>query len=367
VTTKRKAPSYQPQRERTFSERLRDDVQRMPGVRAASLAAITPLSGSRWNSGVQIEGYQWKPDEPPHIDMNATSPRYFETAGIPIVLGRDFRDSDNASVLPDRPKEPPKPGAERPNIPGPPRVVIVNEAFTSKFFAGQSPIGKRISLSDKWDAARTAEIVGVVRNARYFDLKKDVEPMIYQPAYREGSGTGARLCVRTTGDPNRLIETIRRHIEDIDGAVVITESHTMQDNLNRNLVEERFVAMLGGFFGAVSLLLAAVGLYGVMSQTVTRRTREIGIRMALGAEARRVLWLVLRDAVLMVAIGAAVGATAALALTRYTESMLFGIKPQDPITLIAAFGVLLSVTAVAGFVPAHRATRVEPMQALRNE
>ena len=268
----------------------------MPGVRSASLAAITPLSGSRWNGDVQIEGYRWKPDEPPYVDMNSISARYFETAGIPIVLGRDFRDSDNAPVLPDRPKIEPKPN-ERPEVPGPPRVIIVNEAFARKFLAGQTPTGKRVSLSEKWDAARTAEIVGVVGDARYFDLKKDVEPMIYQPAFREGFGTGGQLCVRTTGDPNRLVETIRRRMQDIDSAVVITESHSMEDNLKRNLVQERFVAMLGGFFGAVSLLLAAVGLYGVMSQTVTRRTREIGIRMALGAEARRVLWLVLSDAV----------------------------------------------------------------------
>ncbi len=359
---------YQPQRERTFNERLRDDVQRMPGVRSASLAAITPLSGSRWNNDVQIEGYRWKPDEPPYVDMNAASPRYFETAGIPIVLGRDFRDSDNAAVLPDRPKEPPKPGADGPDIPGPPRVAIVNEAFTRKFLRGQQPIGKRLCYGEKWNASKTVEIVGVVRDARYFDLKKAVEPMIYQPAFREGSGIGGgTLCIRTTGDPNRLDETIRRRMADLDNAVVITEAHTMEDNLNRNLVQERFVAMLGGFFGIVSLLLAAIGLYGVMSQTVTRRTREIGIRMALGAEARRVLWLVLRDALLMVSIGAIVGAAAALALTRYTESMLFGIQPQDPLTFVAAFAVLLSITALAGFLPARRATRVEPMRALRNE
>jgi predicted permease len=245
--------------------------------------------------------------------------------------------------------------------------VIVNEAFARKFFAGQSPLGKRLCLGEKWDAAKTSEIVGVVRDARYFDLKKDVEPMIYQPAYREAFGGSGQLCVRTTGDPNRLVEAIRRRIQQIDPAVVITDSRTMEDNLNRNLAQERFVATLGGFFGVVSLLLAAIGLYGVMSQTVTRRTREIGIRMALGAEARRVMWLVLRDASLMVLIGAAVGAAAAVALTRYTESMLFGIKPQDPITLIAAVAVLLCVTALAGFLPAQRATRVEPMQALRNE
>jgi predicted permease len=359
---------YQPQRERMFHERLREEVQRMPGVRAASIASITPLSGSRWNGNVQIEGYKFRLDERPHIDMNAVTPRYFESAGIPIVLGRDFRESDNLGVLPNRPDPPPPPNTELPDPPGPPRVVIVNEAFARRFFGGQSAIGRRLCSSDTWKPERVEEIVGVVRDARYFNLREAVEPMIYYPRYRNpGGGSGGVLVVRTSGDPNALIETIRRRAQEIDSAVSVTETRTMEDNLNRNLAQERFVAMLGGFFGIVALLLAAIGLYGVMSQAVTRRTREIGIRMALGAHARRVLWLVLRDALVMVFIGAIVGVIAALALTRYTESMLFGIKAQDPVTLVATGLLLLTVTALAGFLPAHRATRVDPVRALREE
>ncbi|MGH9629747.1 MAG: ABC transporter permease, partial [Bryobacteraceae bacterium] len=332
---------YQPQQERVFEERLREDVQRLPGVRAASVAAITPLSGSRWNGNVQIEGYKFRPDERPYIDMNAVTPRYFEAAGIPIVLGRDFRESDSLAVLPNRPDPPPEPGTELPDPPGPPRVVIVNEAFVRRFFGGESPTGRRLCFGEKWNPAKLSEIVGVVRDARYFDLREDVEPMIYQPRYRErGAGGGGVLCVRTTGDPSALIEEIRGRVQDIDSAVSVTDTRTMEDNLNRNLLQERFVAMLGSFFGVVALLLAAIGLYGVMSQAVTRRTREIGIRMALGAQSRKVLWMVLREALVMVSIGAILGIAAALALTRYTESMLFGIKPQDPLTL-AATGLLL--------------------------
>ena len=147
----------------------------------------------------------------------------------------------------------------------------------------------------------------------------------------------------------------------------VTDTRTMEDNMNRTLMQERFVATLGGFFGVVALILAAIGLYGVMSQSVTRRTREIGIRMALGAEARKVLWLVLRDAMIMVAIGTVFGAFAAITLTRYTESMLYGVKAYDPWTLAAAGAVLIAVTAMAGFLPARRATRVDPMRALREE
>jgi predicted permease len=358
---------YQPQRERAFHERLRDLVQRLPGVRAASLATITPLGGSRWNSTVQIEGYRWKPDERPHIDMNAVAPRYFEAAGIPIVLGRDFRESDNLVALPNRPDPPPPPGTELPDPPGPPRAAIVNEAFARRFCGGQSAIGRRLCLDEKWKPARTYEIVGVVRDARYFELRKAVEPMIYQPRYREQGGGFGVLCVRSNDDPNRIVGTIRRLVPEIEGAVTVTETRTMEDNVNRNLVQERFVATLGGFFGLVALLLAAIGLYGVVSQAVTRRTREIGIHMALGAGAPNVLWMVLRDALVMVFAGALVGVPAVLALTRYTESMLFGVKPQDPATLAAVALLLLAVTMLAGFLPALRATRVQPMVALRHE
>jgi predicted permease len=358
---------YHPQRERVFFDTLRQEVQRTPGVRAAAMASITPQSGSRWNNWVQIEGYKWKPDEPPHVDMNAVTPRFFESAGIPIVLGRDFRDSDALAVLPDRPAQPPPPGTEVPGLPGPPRVAIVNEAFVRKFLAGRSPIGMRLSMGEKWRHDRTHEIVGVVRDARYFDLRKAVEPMIYQPAYREGGANASVLTVRTTDDPNRLIDAIRRRTREIEGSVSVTETQTMEDNMNRTLMQERFVATLGGFFGVVALMLAAIGLYGVMAQSVTRRTREIGIRMALGAEARKVLWLVLRDAMMMVAIGTVIGAIAALTLTKYTESMLYDVKAHDPWTLAGAGAVLVAVTAMAGFLPARRATRVEPMRALREE
>jgi predicted permease len=356
---------YQPQRERVFHERLRNEVQALPGVRAAALVSITPLGGSRWNNNIQVEGYKWKADEPPHVDMNAATPRYFEAAGIPIVLGRDFRDSDAAPFLPDRPETLPPPGSDPPEIKGPPRVAIVNEAFARKFFKGESPIGKRFCQDERWRADRTVEIVGVVRDARYFDLRRPVEPMIYLPAFRYSvAGT---LAVRTMGDPDELVQSIRQKIGQIDAAVSITDSKSMIDNLNRSLAQERFVATIGGFFGVVALLLAAIGLYGVMSQSVTRRTREIGIRMALGAEGRRVLWLVLRDALIMVVLGAAVGIGSALAVTRYAETMLYGIKPQDPLTMTVTGLILVAVTAMAALLPARRATRVQPMSALRHE
>jgi predicted lysophospholipase L1 biosynthesis ABC-type transport system permease subunit len=175
--------------------------------------------------------------------------------------------------------------------------------------------------------------------------------MIYQPLNRQpGGGFGGTLCVRTTGDPRRLVETIRHHVTKLNSAVSVTEAKTMEDNLNRNLLQERFVAMIGGFSGLLALMLAAVGLHGVMSEAVTRRTREIGIRMALGAEAGRVLWMVLRDSIAMVLIGAIIGILAVLVLTRYAEALLFGVKAHDPVTLVSAVLLLLGVTMLAGFL-----------------
>jgi predicted permease len=368
VDTNLREMGYQPQRERTFVERLCDETQRLPGVRAASLADIAPLGGSRWNGDVQIEGYHFRPDERPYVDMNAVAPRFFEVAGIPILLGRDFRDSDNLAVLPNRPDKRPEPGADLPDPPGPPRVAIVNEAFVRHFFRGQSALGRRLCLGEKWDPAKLSEIVGVVRDVLYFDPRRSAEPMIYQPLHgKPGMAGNGILCVRTTADPNRLVDAVRRRAQAIDGAVSITQTRTMEDNVNRNLVQERFVATLGGFFGVVALLLAAIGLYGVIAQAVARRTREIGIRMALGAEGRGVLWMVLREAVLMIAVGALAGLPVILAVTRYIESLLFGVKPHDPVTLAAAATVLLAVTIFAGFFPARRATQVDPMVALRDE
>jgi predicted permease len=362
IDTNMTQTGYQPQRARIFFERLRQEAQRLPGVSAASMAVGNPFGNSGWKARVQIEGYRWKQDEERIVDNNAVAPRYFEATGIPILRGRDFRDSDNSAILPDLPVEP---GARPADSAGPSRVAIVNEIFARRFFGGRSAIGSRFSLGERWDGAAAYEIVGVVANAHYQSLSKAVTPMIYRPFYREMQWTGGVLCIRTTDDPKRIIGTIRRRAQEIDPAVTVTEARTLEDNLDRALLQQRFVATLGGFFGVVALLLAALGIYGVMSQAVTRRNREIGIRMALGAEPGNVLWMMLRESLAMLGIGAAIGLPAALALTRYTESLLFGVKPQDPVTIAGAVLLLLVVTTLAGFLPAQRATRVQPMEALR--
>ena len=349
VGTNMTQSGYQAQQVRTYYERLRQEVEQLPGVRAASMAVSNPFGSTGWKERIQIEGHNWKPGEARTVESNAVEPRFFAALGIPILSGRDFRNSDDTDSA------------------GQPRVAIVNEMFARRFFAGDSAIGKRFCVGERWEASRAYEIVGVVENARYEIAATDVAPMIYRPFYREMQWTGGVLCIRTAGDPRRIAGMIQRRAQEIDPVVMVTEARTFEDNLDAAFLQQRFVATLGGFFGVAALLLAAVGIYGVVSQSVSRRTREIGIRVALGAEPSKVLWMVLRDSLAMQAIGTIVGLSAAMTLTRYEESLLFGVRPQDPATIAGAVVLLSLVTILAGFVPAKRAARVQPIEALKQE
>jgi predicted permease len=355
---------YTGQRLRDFYERLRAQVSGLPGVQAMSLANITPLGGSRWNQTVTVEGYQWQPGDKKSIDMNSVGPRYFEAVGIPLVLGRDFRDEDDPPYSLD-PHIVRVPGVDPPEPPGP-RVAIINESLAKRFFVGRNPVGLHIAMSETYDPARAYEVVGVVKDAHYFGLREALEPMIYLTTWRPGAGSKA-LCFRTSREAPELIEMVRRQVTAIDPAVPVLDWKTMQQQIDNNILEDRLIATLSGFFGFLALLLAGVGLYAVISYAVTRRTREIGIRMALGAARSSVLWLVIRDASVLVIVGAAIGIPAALAATRLVKAFLYGIGAQDPLTIIAAGLVLICVAALASLLPARRATRVDPMVALRYE
>ena len=361
VSVSPQSSGYQGQRLRDYYERLLAKVGAHPDVRVASLANITPLSGSQWNGDVTIQGYQWKPDEKPYIDFNSVSPRFFETLGIPIIAGRDFRDQDSPAVTPD-PKPKPDPADKTKG----PRVVIINESMAKRFFSHQSPLGARLCRDSKFKMEESYEIIGVVKDAKYFGLREATDSMIYVPVWRDGAG-GRTLCVRTTGRPERVVAAVRREAAALDAAIPVLQTLTMADQFDNNIAQERMLTTLGGFFGALALLLAAVGLYGVMAHAVTRRVREIGIRMALGARAPEVRWMILRETLLMVAIGALLGIPSALALTRLLASFLYGLTPQDPLSIGASTVILLTITALAGYIPARRATKVDPMIALRYE
>ena len=357
---------YKGQRLRRFYDELLANTRSLPGVRAASLGNITPLGGSRWNSNVGIEGYQWKPTEKPYLDMNAVTAKYFETMGIPILLGRDFRDEDNPVVTSDPPDHF-APGPSADEKVGPRRVAIINETMAKRFFGRDNPLGRRLSINGTvFKMEDSYEIVGVVKDVRYFGLREPVESMIYTPVWRQGSSERS-LCIRTASDPSGLIAAVRRQVRNLDSGVAVVNSMSMEQQFDNNLAQERIVATLCSFFGGLALLLSAVGLYGIMAHAVTRRTREIGIRMALGARRSNVLWLVLRDAILLVFAGAIIGVPLAFAATRFIESFLYGLTAHDPAIIVSAAAILSLVTVMASYLPARRATQVDPMTALRYE
>jgi predicted permease len=355
---------YRGQRLRDFYERLRPSVENLPGVQSASLASITPLSGSRWNADVSVEGYEWKADEKKYVDMNAVGPKYFETVGIPLLQGREFRDEDNAPYSLD-PPEKFTPGVEPPEPPGP-RVAIINESFAKRFFEGRNAIGMHLVTDEKYTAEKAYEIVGVVKDAHYFGLREALEPMIYLPVWRTEAGSRS-ICIRTNRDSTQLAPAISREVTAIDPGIPVLSVRSLHQEIDNDILVDRLIATLSSFFGLLALLLAGVGLYGVISYGVTRRTREIGIRMALGAQRGSVLWLVMRRAAAFLLIGALIGVPAALFLTRLVKSLLYGISAQDPIAIVLATVVLGAVAALASFLPARRATKVDPMVALRHE
>lgn len=238
---------YKGQRLRDFYDRLQRQVQNLPGVQAASLAAITPLGGSRWNGDVSIEGYKWKPSEKPFIDMNSVSPRYFEAVGIPILLGRDFTDRDSPAVTPDERDDQPKSDAAKADeLKGPPLVAIINQTMARRFWSTESAIGKRFTLSDTFKLEDAYSVVGVVADARYFGLREATESMIYIPVWRQGAN-GRMLCVRTLRDPNQTIAAIRRQVREQDNGVPVIEARTMQEQMDDDLLQERLVAILSAF------------------------------------------------------------------------------------------------------------------------
>jgi predicted permease len=317
----------------------------------------------RWSGDFAVEGDEPKQADQRSADMNSVGPRFFETMGIPVVLGREFMDEDNPAVLPE-PAERTTHGSD-PELPGPLRA-IVNESFARKYLEGRSPIGRRISMTEKFEAARAYEVVGVVRDVRYFGLKENPEPMVYVPVWRGGL-MSLTLAIRTRGDEAGLDRSIRRILAGIDAAVPLQSVKTAAEQIDNDIVQERLVATLASLFGGLALLLAAIGLYGVIAYLVARRTREIGIRLALGAGRRSVLWLVMRDAAVMVGLGAAIGLGSALGLARLVRSLLFGLDAYDPATAAAGIVVMFGVAVFAVLVPARRAMSIEPCQALRDE
>jgi predicted permease len=292
--------------------------------------------------------------------MNEVSPNYFATMGIPIVAGRDFTDKDSERVL-HWPARPPRNEAGYESA-----TVIVNETFAKKYFAGRSPIGRHIGMGIDPGTKLDMEIIGMVKDIKYMDLRKDIPEQVFEP-YLANTVAGMTIYLRTTMDPNQLFTAVRAKVRELDSGVPIYAMRTTEEQLSNSLSAERLIASLSAVFGFLATLLATIGLYGVMAYTVARRTREIGIRMALGAAQGNVVWMVMKEVLVLVGMGVGVGLPAALALTRLVRSQLFGIAPNDPSTLVMAAVGLAVVACAAGYIPALRASRVDPILALRYE
>ncbi len=327
-----------------YFTQVAERVQALAGVESVALGTITPFCDAIGKISVVIEGWQPKPGENLAIDNAGVGPGYHEMLGIPFVVGRGFTERDNA------------------NAPG---VAIVNETFARTFFPNQNPLGKRISTDlrqQKW-----LEIIGVTRDHRLHDLTEAPFPHLDLPLLQRPPGGFARLAVRTKLEPMTLFPTVRKEALALNAQVSIESPTTLDDEVKSTMAVARMASTLTSLFGLTALLLAAIGLYGVMSYAVSRRTREIGIRMALGAPQRSVLRLVLQQGLWLTGIGIAVGLLTALFLTRLLQSLLYGVGVTDPLTFASVALLLTAVALLACYLPARRATKIDPMIALRCE
>jgi len=304
--------------------------------------------------GFTLEGEQPKPGRSFDALCNAVTPDFFTTLGVPIVAGRAFTVRDANA-----------PPAGTPGWPY--REAVVNEEFVKQYYGGRNPIGRHVGIGEAPGTATPIEIVGVSRTAKYIRLREDPRPQIFFPYSEAESIQSATFFVRTVGDASQAVGMVRRLVAQMDPNLPVFNVHTLEEQVQRSVASERLIASLSGVFSALATGLAMVGLYGVMSYTVAQQTREIGVRMALGAERGDIARRVLRDAGILVGVGLAIGAVVALAGARILNGLLFGVAPRDPLTLATACGLLLVTGLFAALWPARRAARVVPMEALRNE
>ncbi len=337
---------YPKDRTKMFYQRLKENLEGLPGVQMAGLAVVPVMEGNEWDQWVTIDSYSPKTGELPDPHMNFVSPDYFKTMEITMLAGRDFRRTDAV---------------------GTPSVCIVNEAFAKKYFGTVNAVGHKIGMGIDPGTKTDITIIGVARSTKYESMRDEIPIEVFRPYQQMDFATGITAYVRTAQDPKQIFSSIRKLVHDLDSNLPVFEMITLEKQMEDSLVTERLVALLSTGFGFLATVLAAIGLYGVMAYTVARRTREIGIRMAIGAARRDVLWLVLREVLVLLGVGIAIALPAAWILTQTVRSQLYGIQPSDPVSIFTATLAIAAVAVLAGYLPARRATRVDPMCALRYE
>ncbi len=334
---------YDDERTFNFYQQLLERLESAPGVNSAALAQVPLLAGDEWDSSMSVEGYSYKDGEDQQMFMNSLSPGYFKTMNIGLVEGRDFTRLD----------------AKRD-----PTVVIVNRKFAEQFFPGTSAVGRRVGWGTGPQSKLTLEIIGVVENSLYEGPREGVRRQVFVPNWGRG---GAAFYVRTHNASDAAYSLVRREVQQLDASMPVYELKTLEGQLDETLLTDRLIATLSAAFGLLATVLASVGLYGVMAFVVARRRKELGLRLALGAAPAGVLWLVMKEVLVLLAIGLAVGVPAAIGAGRLVSAQLYGIQPSDPWLAVSTAALLGLVSAAAGMIPAHRASRIDPILALRYE
>ena len=337
--------NYTPDESRTLFERIEDELSAIPGVTDVSAALVPIIAGNSWGTDVAVEGFESGPDIDDNSRFNRIGPDYFRTLRISLLAGRDFTRSDALNA---------------------PKVAIVNETFAKKFNIEGDVIGRRMTTdTDKGEL--DIEIVGLMPDMKYNEVKQEAPPLFVQP-YRQDENIGfLTFYVRSALPPEQLLPTIRATMAKLDPNLPIEDIKTMRDQVRENVFVDRMISTLSAAFAVLATILAAVGLYGVLAYSVTQRTREIGLRMALGADGGRVRKMVLGQVGWMTLIGGAVGIAAAIGLGRIAQSLLFEVEGHDPVVLVSSTVLLVTIALAAGFVPALYASRIDPMRALRYE
>lgn len=335
---------YDSTRTHQLFARVEEEFAALPGVRGVTSSVVALLTGSNWGNSVHVEGFKVDPDTDNGSRVNSIGPDYFRVMGVPVLAGREFTTSDTE---------------------GAPRVAIVNETFAKKFNLGRDAVGKR--MSDRGPDSLNIEIVGLVKDAKYSEVKGEIPPLFFTPSRQDAQLGSTTFYVRTALPTSELLRQVPQVIAKLDQSLPVEDLKTLPQQVRESVFMDRMISIMSASFAVLATLLAAVGLYGVLAYTVAQRTREIGVRMALGANGATVRAMVLRQVGMLTLIGGVLGVAGALAIGRGAKSLLFGLEGHDPVVFALSAVVLGLVAMAAGYIPALRASRVHPMQALRYE